>query len=164
MAIRMVKKLTRAHGRHPGSRNATCLVLGGTGLLGKALLERVKELNEEAGDLDGYSFVFASSSDADLRLGSNYTVTSIMNLSRVEAIRILCGRLDKWGGRLLSLIFNFIPFYALSAAEAGSRRWVFFRSTSQAPSSTSQPKLEDFMTTCATMWAASSHQLLPFRL
>ncbi|KAL8449056.1 hypothetical protein Emed_003408 [Eimeria media] len=68
MAIRMVKKLTRGHGRHSGSRNATCLVLGGTGLLGKALLERVKELNEEAGDLDGYGFVFASSTDADLRI------------------------------------------------------------------------------------------------
>ncbi|KAL8427619.1 hypothetical protein Efla_005794 [Eimeria flavescens] len=68
MAIKIVKKLARAHGRHSAAKNSVCLVLGGTGLLGKALLERVKELDEQAGDLDGYGFVFASSSDADLRV------------------------------------------------------------------------------------------------
>ncbi|KAL8448227.1 hypothetical protein Emag_003995 [Eimeria magna] len=83
MAIRMVKKLTRSHGRHSSSRNATCLVLGGTGLLGKALLERVKELNEEAGDLDGYGFVFASSTDADL--SDNVLINTNVVQAAIEA-------------------------------------------------------------------------------
>ncbi|CDJ60579.1 GDP-L-fucose synthetase, putative [Eimeria maxima] len=44
-----------------------CLVLGGTGLLGRALRATVEELEEQAGDLEGYHFVFVGSKDADLR-------------------------------------------------------------------------------------------------
>ncbi|CDJ35998.1 GDP-L-fucose synthetase, putative [Eimeria mitis] len=39
-----------------------------TGLLGKALRATVEELEEQAGDLEGYHFVFVGSKDADLRV------------------------------------------------------------------------------------------------
>lgn len=49
------------------SRAHICLVLGGTGLLGKALAAVVKDLVPHTGDLDGYHFVFVGSREADLR-------------------------------------------------------------------------------------------------
>lgn len=64
----LVRKLTGlAHSGSSGSRNHVCLVLGGTGLLGRALQATVEELEEQASDLDGYHYVFVGSHDADLR-------------------------------------------------------------------------------------------------
>lgn len=64
----LVRKLTGlGHSGSSGSRNHVCLVLGGTGLLGRALHATVEELEEEASDLDGYHYVFVGSHDADLR-------------------------------------------------------------------------------------------------
>ncbi|XP_026193362.1 GDP-L-fucose synthase [Cyclospora cayetanensis] len=71
--IGLVKKLTGLSHSNTGSsqsRTPVCLVLGGTGLLGKALQATVHALEEQAGDLEGYRFVFVGSRDADLRLWS----------------------------------------------------------------------------------------------
>ncbi|CDJ69355.1 GDP-L-fucose synthetase, putative [Eimeria necatrix] len=67
--VALVRKLTAiTHGCSFQPRENVCLVLGGTGLLGKALKSTVEELEAQAGDLDGYDFVFVGSKDADLRV------------------------------------------------------------------------------------------------
>ena len=63
-----MKKLTGlTHLGSGGSGNHICLVLGGTGLLGKALQAAVEDLEEEPGILKGYHYVFVGSHEADLR-------------------------------------------------------------------------------------------------
>lgn len=67
-AMGIVKRLTGlTHTSPTTSRTPVCLVLGGTGLLGKALKNTVKELDEQVGDIEGYNFIFVGSRDADLR-------------------------------------------------------------------------------------------------
>lgn len=63
-----VRRLTAiTHGCASQQNAHVCLVLGGTGLLGRALRATVEELEEQAGDLEGYHFVFVGSKEADLR-------------------------------------------------------------------------------------------------
>ncbi|OEH79703.1 putative GDP-L-fucose synthetase [Cyclospora cayetanensis] len=93
--IGLVKKLTGLSHSNTGSsqsRTPVCLVLGGTGLLGKALQATVHALEEQAGDLEGYRFVFVGSRDADLRLWSEtqllfqkHQPSAIIHLAAKEA-------------------------------------------------------------------------------
>lgn len=67
-SLGFVRRLTAiTHGCTSQQSTPVCLVLGGTGLLGRALRATVEELEEQAGDLEGYHFVFVGSKDADLR-------------------------------------------------------------------------------------------------
>ncbi|CDJ53621.1 GDP-L-fucose synthetase, putative [Eimeria brunetti] len=64
--VRRLTAITHGYTSHP--HTPVCLVLGGTGLLGMALRATVEELEEHAGDLEGYHFIFVGSKEADLRV------------------------------------------------------------------------------------------------
>ncbi|CDI75507.1 GDP-L-fucose synthetase, putative [Eimeria praecox] len=149
-SLGFVRRLTAITHGSSSQKTHVCLVLGGTGLLGSALRATVEDLEEQAGDLEGYHFIFVGSKDADLRvwheteaLFQKYQPTAIIHLAaKVGGLYENMKNNEAFLRENLLINTNVVR----AALEARVSRAIFCLSTCAYPETTPQlPLVEEYL-------------------